>query len=278
MHVFNEKPLGLKLGSRKGTVYVYKIEKKPPKKPSPPPSDTQGEENNNNNNNNNSNNNNDNNNQQKKIPSKVAAKLGMDPNDMSNSRQKSSKQREVDYKIAKMRYDKLKSITGRRLLKIQEVDVTLFDLNDIVKLISKEKTPLYITFGETIDNHEELEYHHFRIELHKGFFQQMFLNPPTQYAVMDVQRMTLLFFSLFALDLLYDMDTFFDKMNKKGSDITKKSVIDWIYAQQIISQPNSDDPNKRLGGFRGGSFLGICWFYFFYFLFIFIFFSFVLKY
>ena len=260
MHVFNDKPLGLKLGSRNGTIYVYKIEKEPPKSPSPspePPNESDSSVTNNDNNKE----------KQTQIPSKAAAKLGMDVNNNNNNKNtndriKRLRKKETDYKIAKMRFDKLKSLIGRRLLKIQEIDVTLFNLKDIVNLISKEKTPLYITFGETIDQYEELELHHLKIDLHKGFFQSMFLNPPTQYAVMDVQRMTLLFFSLFALDLLYDMDTFFKKMEKKRPNVTKQSVIDWIYAQQIISQPNSKDPNCRLGGFRGGSFLGMLYFMF----------------
>ena len=229
MHPFNSKPLGLRLGSRNGIVYVYQITKLPPV------DDSQNESN-------------DKSDQSlsKQNLSKAQKKLGIEP-------QRSSS---MQYKLAKNRYDKLLSLLGRIILKIQDIDVSLHTLDEVAELIEKEKTPLYITFGETIENFEDIETKTFNFNLHSTFFKSMFLSPPTQYCAMDVQRMTLLFFSLFALDLLYDLDKFFDTI-KESKKIDKKDVIEWIYAQQIISNPDSKVLNQRLGGLRGGSFLGI---------------------
>ena len=93
----------------------------------------------------------------------------------------------------------------------------------------------------------------------------MLVNPPSQYASMDVQRMTLLYFSLFGLDLINDIrepqNDLLSQGNRYGDKqdpnqtLSKEDVIEWIYAQQII--PRDKGEQGGLGGLRGGSFLGI---------------------
>lgn len=124
-------------------------------------------------------------------------------------------------------------------------------MDDIKKLLNEEKLPIYITFGESIDEHEKLEQHSLNLQSHVKYFSEMITQPSTVYSSMDAQRITLLFFSYFALELLGCGNL--DNIPK----LSKKNLIDWIYSQQIIGKSKSCDINSKLSGFRGGSFLGV---------------------
>ncbi|ETO03796.1 hypothetical protein RFI_33606, partial [Reticulomyxa filosa] len=137
-------------------------------------------------------------------------------------------------------------------------------VHEIGKLINKQQLmPLYLTFGEKIDDFEALEQKTFDPQLHITYFKSMLLKPPSQYSSMDVQRMTLLFFSAFGLSLLTGLpaDNVLAHHNEpKSSDekqlvLSKQNIIDWIYAQQII--PEDQGLKGGQGGLRGGSFLGL---------------------
>ena len=190
MQVFRERPLGLRLGSRNGIVYVYGIDKQKPAK------------------------------------SKESGTTTM----------------------AEIQYNKLLRLMGKRILRIQEINVELFTLTEISELIYSEKMPIYITFGEEIGIFEEHELHKFDALLHFNYFKSMIKAPPSQYSSMDVQRMTLLFFSLFAVDILCDLK------QCEFIQSERENIINWIYSQQIVS---SKLHKKESAGFRGGSFLGM---------------------
>eukprot|EP01084_Bolivina_argentea_P133700 235976_1 len=154
--------------------------------------------------------------------------------------------------MAQMQYDKLIGLISKRILKVQEIDVQLYSLRELSDLINSEKLPLYITFAEDIGIFEDLEKNKFDPSLHLQYFKAMVTKPPSQYSAMDVQRMTLLFFSIFAIDILCDIKIYYNSNNKLKKE--KIDIINWIYAQQIISNPQK---GIKYAGFRGGSFIGM---------------------
>ena len=217
--MFRERPLGLRLGSRNGINYVYGIDKPKPEALKPPPepeNDDQGYAN-------------------PKKPSKLT-KIGASKT----------------ITMEELKYNKLLGLLGKRIIRVQEIDVQLYTLQQLSDVINSEKLPMYIVFGEDIGIFEDLEEKKFDPDLHLTYFKAMLIKPPAQYVAMDVQRMTLLFFSIFAVDLLCDMSVYYDSTDQLKSE--KQSIIEWIYAQQIITNPNK---GINYGGFRGGSFLGI---------------------
>eukprot|EP01083_Nonionella_stella_P002231 6420_1 len=203
VHVFRERPLGLRLGSRNGINYVYGVDKPKPK-PTPPPITS--------------------------TPSKVGTTITM----------------------AEIQYNKLLSLLGKRILRVQEIDVQLFTLNELSQLIQNEKLPMYITFGEDIGIFEDLEINKFDPNLHLTMFKAMSRQPPSQYVAMDVQRMTLLFFSVFAIDILCDLNVYYNSTKELKEE--RNDIINWVYAQQII---RNKAQNIDYAGFRGGSFVGV---------------------
>ncbi|KAJ5077002.1 geranylgeranyl transferase type-1 subunit beta [Anaeramoeba ignava] len=79
------------------------------------------------------------------------------------------------------------------------------------------------------------------IEWIKRFLKLM----PTETQDYDSNRMTMLYFVVSSLDLLGEVD-----------NLDKKSIIDFVYSQQIL--PDKDNPEKYIEncGFRGGQFFG----------------------
>lgn len=155
--------------------------------------------------------------------------------------------------MAEMRYEKLVNLLGKQIKEIQEINVLLFTIEEISNLISEIKCPIYIKFGEEISKFEQFEFSTFDASLHSSYFASMINSPPSQYSSMDCQRMTLLFFSVFALDLLFNLRSTENKNNAGLNANERQDIIDWIYAQQINDERNG----CTFGGFRGGSFLGI---------------------
>ena len=219
VQVFRERPLGLRLGNRNGINYVYAIDKPRPEpsKPTPQQQDRHQYKND--------------------TYSRNTAKL--------TKIGKTST-------MAEIQYSKLEGLLGKRVVRIQEIDVQLYTLQQLSDLINSEKLPMYVTFGEDIGIFEDLEEKKFDPDLHLSYFKAMLTKPPSQYVAMDVQRMTLLFFSIFAIDLLCDMKVYYNSSEELKSE--KQDIIEWIYAQQVISNATK---GINYGGFRGGSFLGV---------------------
>eukprot|EP00455_Lapot_gusevi_P006423 TRINITY_DN1274_c0_g1_i2.p1 TRINITY_DN1274_c0_g1~~TRINITY_DN1274_c0_g1_i2.p1 ORF type:complete len:373 (-),score=74.92 TRINITY_DN1274_c0_g1_i2:15-1079(-) len=86
------------------------------------------------------------------------------------------------------------------------------------------------------------------LDRHVRFFNYHLKVLPSQYASLDTSRMTVLYFCLSALDVLGAVDT-------SLTEEKKKSIIEWIYAQQLIPDPNDPSSIARCG-FRGGPYLG----------------------
>jgi len=85
----------------------------------------------------------------------------------------------------------------------------------------------------------------------QGKFFAVHLNQlPGHYDSLDTSRMTLLYFALSAMDVLGFIDEYLK--NK----VWCESVIDWIYAQQVLPVGDSPEAIKRCG-FRGGTSMGL---------------------
>ena len=151
--------------------------------------------------------------------------------------------------LAQIQYDKLVSLLGLRVLRVQEINVELYSLSELSQLLRTESLPMYVTFGEDIGLFEDLELRKFDPDIHLTYFKSMITSPPSQYASMDVQRITLLFFSIFAVDLLCDLNVHYSATPQRERE--RQDIIDWVYAQQIVS---SQSRQIRSGGFRGGSY------------------------
>lgn len=82
---------------------------------------------------------------------------------------------------------------------------------------------------------------------HVKFFTMHLKLLPSFYAAMDNSRMTLMYFSLSALDVMKELDNVV-------SDTEKKQMIDWIYAMQVT--PTQKGDTSRCG-FRGSPYTGI---------------------
>lgn len=67
---------------------------------------------------------------------------------------------------------------------------------------------------------------------------------PAAYGSMDTNRVTLAYFALAGLDLLHQLQPFLDADNRR------QSLIDWIYAHQVL--PAADGDGRRCG-FRGST-------------------------
>lgn len=149
---------------------------------------------------------------------------------------------------ASMKYKNLIKLLGLIILKIQDIDISLYSLPEIESLVAQhEKSSIvYVTFGMNIKDMEHFELKHFNPISHLEYFSNMIYSEiPAQYSSMDCQRMTLLFFSIFGVDILSDINQYF-------SETKKSDIIHWVYAQQIIGEQNN-----YYSGFRGSSFLGI---------------------
>lgn len=81
---------------------------------------------------------------------------------------------------------------------------------------------------------------------------------PGQMTVLDTNRLSIVFFSVSALDLL-------GKLDEALGDKKKRSVIDWIYALQVLPKDVSEEETPKRAknwdhwkqaGFIGGTFLG----------------------
>ncbi len=145
-------------------------------------------------------------------------------------------------------------LIGKQIIKVQEINVELYSLKELSDFINNEKLPLYITFAEDIGIFEDLDKNKFDPNIHLQYFKAMVTKSPSQYVAMDAQRMTyaLLLFSIFAIDILCDIKIYYASNNKLKKE--KTDIINWIYAQQIISNP---EKGIKYAGFRGGSFIGI---------------------
>ncbi|KXS12656.1 geranylgeranyltransferase type I beta-subunit-like protein [Gonapodya prolifera JEL478] len=80
-------------------------------------------------------------------------------------------------------------------------------------------------------------------EKHVRYFKQCLKLLPRPYTGGDTNRMTFVYFALGALDLL---GVEFDKDERD-------SIVEWIYAQQILPDPQD---RGRVCGFRGAPFMG----------------------
>ena len=77
---------------------------------------------------------------------------------------------------------------------------------------------------------------------HVAFFKRHLELLPQPYETADHQRMTLVYFSLSALDLLGALDS-----------VDADPIVEWVYAQQIFPSVESDCGEEwRRAGFRGG--------------------------
>jgi geranylgeranyl transferase type-1 subunit beta len=85
---------------------------------------------------------------------------------------------------------------------------------------------------------------------HVRYFAYHLRNLPSQYCKLDTNRVTLVHFSIQALDILGVLDS--DELCDV-SHIDKHSIIEWIYSLQVTTSKD-DHPNR--GGFQGGSYLG----------------------
>eukprot|EP00164_Ancoracysta_twista_P001725 GFYU01002261.1.p1 GENE.GFYU01002261.1~~GFYU01002261.1.p1 ORF type:complete len:359 (+),score=48.29 GFYU01002261.1:137-1213(+) len=85
----------------------------------------------------------------------------------------------------------------------------------------------------------------FEREKNIQFFVRCLNLLPSPYCSLDPNRITLAFFSVSALDIMGALD---EKVDAKK----KAEIIDWVYAQQLVPKDRS-----AVGGFRGGSFLGV---------------------
>ena len=75
---------------------------------------------------------------------------------------------------------------------------------------------------------------------HVGFFKRHLELLPQPYEAADHQRMTLVYFSLSALDLLGALDS-----------VDAGPIVEWVYAQQIIPSAESGCGEEwRRAGFR----------------------------
>jgi len=220
VHIVRERPIGLRLGTRNGINYVYAVEKTPP----PPPSSAFT---------------NDANKSVLKGSTKLKQVTGGSGSNTTTTMQQ-------------LQYDKLLQLVGKRLIQVQELNVECMSLPQLATIIHTEALPMYLTFAEDIHIFEDLETQKFSPALHLRYFKQMITSPPAQYAAMDVQRMTLLFFSVFAVDLLCDLRHYYAATPALQRE--RQHIIEWVYAQQLV--PHARTGNVY-GGFRGGSFLGV---------------------
>ena len=81
------------------------------------------------------------------------------------------------------------------------------------------------------------------MESHKKYFELNARGLPYHYTGSEASRMTLAYFCLSGLDIL-------DALDEKGSE-EQQGWVEWIYAQQVVSQTES-----HWSGFRGGPCLG----------------------
>ncbi|GAB5588143.1 geranylgeranyl transferase type-1 subunit beta [Umbelopsis nana] len=72
---------------------------------------------------------------------------------------------------------------------------------------------------------------------------------PAPYTETETNRMTLAFFCLGSLSLLGQLDTVLPEQDKKD-------WIEWIYAQQVLSDPDEPSRNDYHCGFKGSSWAG----------------------
>ncbi|KAH8554271.1 protein geranylgeranyltransferase-like protein type I beta subunit [Umbelopsis sp. PMI_123] len=87
------------------------------------------------------------------------------------------------------------------------------------------------------------------IKKHIAYFLYNLRMMPAPYTETETNRMTLAFFCLGSLSLLDQLDTVI-------SDKDRKDWIDWIYAQQVLPDPDDPEKSRYSCGFKGSSWAG----------------------
>lgn len=88
-------------------------------------------------------------------------------------------------------------------------------------------------------------------KVNQNYFRQHLKALPTAYGFnFDTSRMTILYFSLSALDTMGAVDEVLKKLR-----LTRQNYIDWIYAQQVL--PDQKTTNMDRCGFRGSPHMGV---------------------
>merc|ERR1719322_1645908 len=85
---------------------------------------------------------------------------------------------------------------------------------------------------------------------HVKYLMRMLKVLPESLATYETTRMTLVYFTISALDVLGELDNVI-------SEKEKASIIDWIYRLQVrrINEEDENDPKEQCcNGFRGGTF------------------------
>jgi len=77
------------------------------------------------------------------------------------------------------------------------------------------------------------------------YLKNMLYVLPGPYASQDSNRLTLIYFTVSALDLIGKLET-----------VDRQQIIDFVYAQQVLPDSTNPDNNKNMCGFRGGPYLG----------------------
>ncbi|GKY99234.1 hypothetical protein MPSEU_000878700 [Mayamaea pseudoterrestris] len=89
-------------------------------------------------------------------------------------------------------------------------------------------------------------------ERHVRYFSSCLSSLAEGYSRLDTNRLTLVHFSVQALDLLGVWDNENDETMLTDMGISKQKIIDWIYSLQVPTWKG----NEQFTGFLGGSFLG----------------------
>ncbi|KAG2180763.1 hypothetical protein INT44_003770 [Umbelopsis vinacea] len=87
------------------------------------------------------------------------------------------------------------------------------------------------------------------IKKHIAYFLYNLRMLPAPYTETETNRMTLAFFCLGSLSLLGQLDSVV-------SEKDRKEWIDWIYAQQVLPDPEDPDKSRYSCGFKGSSWAG----------------------
>lgn len=88
----------------------------------------------------------------------------------------------------------------------------------------------------------------FARERHVAYFVKALRGLPAPYAPQEVNRLTLVYFAVMALDLLGALD-----------QVDKEAIVEWVYSLQVLSGPEGEgDAGGGAGyGFRGSPSVGI---------------------
>eukprot|EP01134_Creolimax_fragrantissima_P003612 CFRG3612T1 len=87
------------------------------------------------------------------------------------------------------------------------------------------------------------------LNLHKKFFLRCLKLLPEEYTSVDCQRMTIAFFAISGLDMLGALDDLDEQR--------KRTLVEWVYAHQLVPDANNSETSLVRCGFRGSMFLGI---------------------